>query len=286
MWVVITLICALSLASCDALTKKALKGADEYVVGWLRLVFALPLIVPMLFFIEIPELDRTFYKAVAFAMPLEILAFVLYIKALRVSPMSLSLPFLAFTPVFLIGISFLILGERPSLSGVFGILLIAAGGYVLNLHHFRHGVLAPVRAVMRERGAVMMLAVAFIYGFTASLGKLGILHSSHMFFAVVYFSVLAVLYTPFALPGLRGASLKGSRLWMALLIGALMAVMIITHVVAVTMTKVVYMIAVKRTSFLFSVLYGCLFFREGHFRERSTGALLMFLGFVILVIVG
>jgi drug/metabolite transporter (DMT)-like permease len=286
MWVAITLVCALSLASCDALTKRALGRIDEYVLGWLRLVFALPPLLAVLLFIEPPEVDRTFYAAIALAMPLEVLAFLLYIKALRVSPMSLSLPFLAFTPVFLIGVSYLVLGERPSKFGVLGILLIAAGSYVLNLHHYRQGVFEPVRAVLRERGAVMMLAVAFIYSFTSSLGKLGILHSSPMFFGVVYFTVLAVVYTPFALPGLKRVSLGRPQLWMAFPIGLLMAVMVITHMLGVSLTKVAYMIAVKRTSFLFSVLFGCLFFREGRLSERSVGASMMFIGFVIVVLAG
>lgn len=286
MWVVFTLICALSLATADAFTKKALRDTDEYVVGWLRLLIAVPPLLVVLFFIEWPRLDRMFYVALAAGLPLEVLALVLYMRALRVSPMSLSLPFLAFTPVFLIVVSFIILGERPSLQGVGGILLIAAGSYVLNLKHFKYGMLEPVKAVLRERGSVLMLAVAFIYSFTASLLKLGINHSSALFYGIVYFTVLPVLYAPLALPRIRKASISRRDICYIFLAGILMAIVVLTHVLGVSLTKVAYMVAVKRTSLLISMLYGCLLFREGRLGERSIGALMMFLGFVTVVIAG
>jgi drug/metabolite transporter (DMT)-like permease len=288
MWVILTLICALSLATADALTKRTLRdGAEERLVGWLRLIFTVPPLLLILFFIDIPEIGPAFYTAMAASLPLEILAFVLYIKALRVSPMSLSLPFLAFTPVFVIGVSYLIVGEEPSLLGAWGILLIAAGGYVLNLRRFKYGALEPIKAVFKERGSMMMLAVAFIYSFTASLVKLGINHSSPLFFGVVYFSILPLAYTPFALPALlkRGTITRRDLSGMALA-GFFTAAMVITHVIAVSLTHVAYMVAVKRTSLLFSVLYGCLLFREGHLRERTAGALMMFIGFVVVVTAG
>jgi drug/metabolite transporter (DMT)-like permease len=283
MWVLLSLLCAFTLASGDALTKKALRGAGEYLIGWLRLLFAVPLLLFVLIFVESPPLDSTFYKAFALALPFEILAFVLYIKALKISPLSLTMPFLAFTPVFLIGISYFIVGEKPSLMGICGILLVGAGGYILNFHHLDKGVLEPLRAVLREKGSLMMLAVAVIYSVTSSLGKVCINHSSALFFGPVYFTVLAVAYTPFALREIKGFNISGKVLGIMAAAGFLNAAMIITHVAAMSLANVAYMIAIKRTSLLFSVLYGWLLFKEGRMKERSAGAVLMFAGFVLVV---
>jgi len=68
--------------------------------------------------------------------------------------------------------------------------------------------------------------------------------------------------------------------------GLFMALVVATHVIAVSLTDVAYMVAVKRTSLLISVLYGCLLFREGSFAERTTGALLMLAGFAMVVVAG
>jgi len=59
--------------------------------------------------------------------------------------------------------------------------------------------------------------------------------------------------------------------------------MIITHMEAMNLTKVAYMISVKRTSLLMSVMYGYFLFQEKHMKGRFVGALLMFIGFVLVV---
>ena len=51
MWIVLSLLTALSLATSDALTKKALVSRDEYFVAWIRLIFALPLLLLSLLFV-------------------------------------------------------------------------------------------------------------------------------------------------------------------------------------------------------------------------------------------
>jgi drug/metabolite transporter (DMT)-like permease len=292
MWVVLTLICAFSLASADAVTKRALGGGENpWVVGWLRLVFTAPPLLVMLFFIDVPPLDAEFWRAFITALPFEVAAFALYIGALRTSPMSLTIPFLALTPVFLVASGYVIAGERVTPLGAAGIALIAAGGYVLNFHHAvseggapgRFSLLGPLRAVARERGVLMMLGVAFIYSITSSLGKVAINHSAPLFFASVYFIVLAVLYTPFALRGLGRGGVSRRLLLAMVPAGFLNALMVGTHMLAMSMTQVAYMIALKRTSLLFSIFYGWLLFREGHMRERAAGAAMMFAGFVLVV---
>ena len=68
------------------------------------------------------------------ALPAEVLALFCYLKAIQVSPLGLTMPFLAFTPLFVIGTAWLFLGEVPSAAGVGGVVLVVAGAYALNLH--------------------------------------------------------------------------------------------------------------------------------------------------------
>jgi uncharacterized membrane protein len=128
-----------------------------------------------------------------------------------------------------------------------------------------------------------MLMVAFIFSITSSLGKLAINHSSPLFFGTTYFIVLALIYTPFGLPGMRRSPLSRAGWGTMLIVGALNALMVVSHVLAISLANVAYMIAVKRSSLLFSVLYGYLIFREGYVGERLIGALLMLAGFVLVV---
>jgi drug/metabolite transporter (DMT)-like permease len=278
-WWGYALLSAFCLATADALCKKALEDTDELLVAWARVGFSVPFLIVANLPIAIPLLDRTFWQALVIALPLEITAFLLYIRAIKVSPLSLTVPYLALTPVFLIVSSFVILGELPDKSGVAGILLISLGAYVLNVRAGAGGLLAPVRRVLRERGSLLMIGVAFVYSITSSLGRVMVLHSSALFLGLVYTSVLTVVLAPFALMRLKGQGFRSrGKSKSFLLIGLFYALMVIFHYQALAHAEVAYMIAVKRTSLVFSVFYGAVVFKERSLWERLGGSVLMLLG--------
>lgn len=285
MWIIYALLTALFLATSDALTKRTLASRDEYFVAWARLLFALPLLLISLMFIKMPSLDRTFWLATLCALPLEIIAIILYTKALKVSPISLTIPFLALTPLFLIFISYLILGERVSVGGGIGIFLIAIGGYTLNIHKARQTFIEPIKAIFKEKGSVMMIVVAFIFSITSSLGKMAIEHSSPIFFGGFYFILITLLFTPIAVVKNRGKiAITKKDIIPLTSIGIIYSMMIIFHMLAISLVKVAYMISVKRMSLLFSILYGYLLFSEEKITERAVGGIIMFAGFVLIVL--
>ncbi|HBU05465.1 MAG TPA: hypothetical protein DEA95_02475 [Nitrospiraceae bacterium] len=286
MWVVFALISAFTLATSDALTKKALKDSNEYLVAWFRFFFSLPLLLILWIFIPAPKLDAEFYRVFAIALPLEIVTIILYIKALRVSPLSLTLPFLAITPVFLIFISYLLVGERVSFMGGIGIFLIAAGSYTLNIDKIREGIFEPFKSIPKEKGSVFMIGVALIYCFTASLGKIAIEHSSPLYFVITYYIALTICFAPIAFWMGRkelGVFFRDKQFRKLVLPGVFFAVMAAAHMLAMSLTKVAYMISVKRLSLIIGIMYGYFLFREENIKERFLGAALMLIGFVLVV---
>ncbi len=285
-WVILSLTSAFFLATSDALAKKALQDRNEYLVAGFRLLFSLPVLALVLLLVPWPQLDDAFYRAFFTALPIELITIVLYIKALKYSPLSLSMPFLALTPVFLIAVSFVVLGEKVSFMGGIGVFLVAAGSYMLNIHEMRRGLLEPFRAIWKERGSLFMICVALLYSITSSLGKMAIEHSSPLFFAATYFIALNIVFMPIALfmgkHDLKTFIQKKSY-WELAVPGICYSFMIIAHMSAMKLTKVAYMVSIKRTSLLMVVLYGYFLFNEKNIRSRFFGASLMFAGFVLLV---
>jgi len=285
-WISLSLASAFFLATSDVLVKRAVRNENEYLIAWFRLLFTLPALVITILLIPFPKLDRDFYLSFFIALPVELVTIILYIKALKLSPLSLSVPFLALTSVFLVSVSYLVLGEKVSLLGSVGILLIATGGYTLNIDMYRKGCFEPLRLIYREKGAMLMIGVALLYSITSSLGKVAIMHSSPLFFGASYFIALNIVFAPIALWKGRSALgdfVKKGKFISLFFPGMLYALMIITHMEAMKLTKVAYMISVKRTSLLMSVLYGYFLLQEEHIRTRFFGALLMFAGFVLVV---
>jgi drug/metabolite transporter (DMT)-like permease len=252
-------------------------------MGLVRLLFALPYLLIGLLVLPRPPLDRTFWICLGVGLPLELAAFLSYMRAIKVSPLSLSVPFLAFTPAFVILTGYVFLGEVLNFFGIFGIFLIVTGSYVLNLSQMSEDWLAPFRAVFREEGSWLMLLTAFIYAFTAALGKLAIQHSSPQFFGVIYFLLFTLLLL-FLFPLIPQA--KWSNLikqpWPGFAAGTVLALMIFSHTLAISLVEAAYMLSVKRTSLLFSVVLGALVFKEHKIRERLLGTLIMIVGVFII----
>ena len=286
-WFVPAFFSAFSLATSDAMMKKAFNGRDEYAIAVLRLFFSALILFAVFLFIEKPALDATFYKAFAATLPLELIALIFYTKALKTSPLSLSLPFLSLSPVFLIGTSYLIVGESISTNGIFGILLIALGGYFLNISKLAGGIFEPFYAIGHEKGSIYMIIVAFIYSISASTGKLALQHSSPLFFGSAFAMAMFLLCAttmPFLCHIRPGELVSKSALKASFLPGVFYALMVIFHMVSLNMTKTAYMISVKRLSLLIGVLYGYFLFNESCIRERLFAAALMVAGVTVIAV--
>ena len=283
LWVIFALITALSLSTADALSKRALAKSDEYVIAWVREGYALPFIALAFFFIPIPHLDKTFYLSVLILLPLEITALILYVKAIKVSPLSLTIPYMALSPVFIIIIAFFLLGELPDASGFAGIFFIVAGAYLLNAKTGGSGLLAPIKAIAKERGSIFMIIVAVIYSITATIGKIAVQHSSPIFFGFFYPMLLTIVLS--MVVGIKGTLYQvASRPIVFLFIGIFTAIMILSHFLAISMADVAYVISIKRTSLIFSVIYGWLVFKELNIGERLLGSGLMLAGVVCITV--
>jgi drug/metabolite transporter (DMT)-like permease len=283
MWVLFAVLSAFGTSTSDLFAKDAMRrGVPERPIIWLRYAFALPALIPIAFFIRIPGLDQTFWRLHLIWLPLETLALLLYIRAIRISPLSLTLPFLALTPAFVIPVAYLVLGETPGPLAVLGIALIVLGSYVLNAEKSRRGLWAPLRAAVRERGSLLMIGVAAIYGVTSVTGKMLVLHSSPMFYSVYHGLVMTLVLSPLLLFD-RGRPRfpRGARS-RVVLSGLFFALMIVGHMLAVSLAHVAYMIAMKRLSGLFGAVYGGLYFREERPGPRIAGAALMVLGAVLV----
>lgn len=283
LWLPLSLLAAFSLATTDAMTKRFFSGLSPYEMAMVRLTYTLPWLIVSLFFIPLVMPDRYYFLAIAAAIPLEICALYCYMKAIKISPLSLTLPFLAFTPAFLILTGRIMLGEKLNPAGIAGILLIVIGSYCLNLSHIKGGLFAPIRAVFKEQGSWLMLLVSFIYSITSVLGKIGVLHSNPYFFGSTYFIILTLFMATLMplMPGkpmkrLTGLPIKG------ITIGAIFAIMVFSHMLAISLVEAAYMISIKRISLLFGVLYGAWWFREERISERLFGSVIMLAGVFVI----
>lgn len=288
-WLSLALLSAFSLASADACSKNFLASYSAREMVLVRFAYSALLLTPLLYCNPLPAVPLVFWGWIALALPLEILAMLLYMQAIRDSPLSLTLPYLAFTPVFTTLAGYLLLDEQISAQGFIGILLVVTGAYLLNLEiigaYRWRSVLEPFRAILSDRGARQMLAVAIIYGLTSVIGKIELQWVPPRSFAALYFTLLGLLSLMlFSLTDRRTLHVLGRKPAIHLLIGGLFTAMIVTHFLALEQVETAYMISVKRTSILFGVLYGALLFGEKNLLRRLTAGALMVIGVGLIAI--
>lgn len=286
-WFLISFLTALCSASQDAWIKKHFSGLSVYEMAAYPLFYSLPLFFFSLAFITVPKLDAIFYGSFAVSLPLNALSFILYMQAIRISPLSLTVPFLAFTPTFIIFTGYVFLDEMPNWWGIVGILMTCAGAYVINIDTAKWSPLAPLLAVFKETGSWLMLIVSFLFSFAAVIGKVGMLHSSPLFFTMMFFGVFGfsmlsgmLLFRKIRLQTFGRHRLKGTAAGLLFYFHALF------HCLAIILVKAAYMISIKRLSVLIGVIYGGVFFHERHVVIRFWGSLLMISGAFLIAVLG
>ena len=287
-WITLTLLSAFFLATADTLSKGYLSHYRPGELVLVRFGIAGMLLLPLLLWQPWPSLSPVFWGWMAVSVPVELMAMWLYMQAIRSSPLSLTLPYLAFTPAFNTLTGYIVLGETVTLTGFSGILLIVFGAWLLNLQATQNGsglnILAPFLAITRERGSRLMLMVAALYSLTSVTTKGALLHVTPAFFGPFYFVVMgAAALLLFASRDVSTWRALGRHPWAHLAIGVCMSAMVVTHFYAIEHIEVAYMIAVKRTSLLFGMLYGAWLFKETGLLKNLVAGMLMVLGVFLIV---
>jgi len=279
MWILLVLLTAFFTSLQNVFSKKIIDRVDPYVVAWAWFFFSLPLLAIGLLVTGIPPLGPLFWKTLVVASVLLIFASIFYFRAIKYSDLSIAVPMLAFTPLFLLITSPFILNEFPSFMGIFGVILIVTGSYILHLKERHKGFWEPFKSLVKERGSRYMLMVAVIFSISANLDKVGVVHSSPLMWLFTLNFVLAIALWGIMLKRTTAIGRQIKSGWPFLVaVGLCNGMALIFQMAAIEMTLVPYLIAVKRTSVFMTSLFGFFLFKEKGMRERLIGVVLMILG--------
>jgi len=306
LWILLSLIGAVTNASYFIIIKRYITSVDPKVLTGIGFAFGGLLLLSFCAIRGFPVIGQDFYSAVAITAILNIISLTLIFRALSSTDLSLSIPLLSFTPVILIGTSYLLLNEVPSIPGIAGICIIVIGSYVLNISSADEHLIDPVKSILRNRGSWYMLIVAFLFAVSINFDKIAMLNSDPFFgmaLTVLAIGVTFILVAAYSHSSVRTlfsqrppengyrASQSGfpaftqrKCLALTILIGAFVAIEAASINVAYTLQIVPYVIAIKRLSIIFVVLYGTLVFSEDETVKRLMGAALMVAGAIIIVL--
>jgi drug/metabolite transporter (DMT)-like permease len=214
---------------------------------------------------------------------------VLYVRAVSLSPLSLTIPYLGLTPVVSLVVAMLLINEVPSSRGLFGIIFVVIGAFALHLGK-DITLKALVQAPFREPGSWRMIIVAVTWGITTSLDKIAIQHGSEALLGLFLTlgSALILIFSR-SLRSLMGdgESLTDGNPYRQplLLLAAFVAgLAVLSQFYAYRYLLVAYVESIKRAGGVLSALIGILFFAEEGFVVRIPAAVLILIGSTLVLI--
>lgn len=284
-WVPLALATAFFYGLQGAWSKRVTRDATPLAATWAIFAFAFPPLLLYLALRGLPEIRPAFWPALATTASLSLLSFYLYVSAIHRGELGLTYPLLALTPIFMVPVEWLLLGDLPGLRGSAGIVLVVAGVYLLHLPEKRSRALAPFGALLRDPGSRRMLAVALIWSVSAVVDKIAVTSASTPFYGVALSGVLGLAFLP--LVSRRGGgvrrALRPEARWLLVVQGLLFAAMFIAQMEAIRQALATYVITTKRAGALITLLLGALFFAERQLGKRLAGTLVILIGVFLVV---
>jgi uncharacterized membrane protein len=138
---------------------------------------------------------------------------------------------------------------------------------------------------MKNKATRYMLIVAFIWSISANFDKKGIEASSILQY-ILFINLFVTIGTTIFTISKRKFSLDS--IWLErknlFFVGVLTSMGYLAHMTALSMILVAYVIALKRTAGMITVVLGYLFLNEKNIKERLLGSTIMFIGVLFIVL--
>jgi drug/metabolite transporter (DMT)-like permease len=240
-------------------------------------------------FAEFPALSGTYLALGVASVVLNLAANWLFLRGMQISPLSLTTPYLAFTPVFSALFAFLLLGQGVTVWGIAGILVVCVGAFFLNPGTKEDGLLAPIKALWTERGSFYVLVVAVLWSITPVLDKTASDMTSPMWHTLFLAVGIGIGFTVWLV--FRGGTdnmLEEFKIMPLLVLmgGLLLVSAMVLQLASYAYIEIAYVETLKRAlGVIGAMVAGYFLFGEKDIARRFLGAGLMVLG-VALVMFG
>lgn len=277
---------AVSEALKDITSKYNLRHIDEYTAAFsLHLIQSL-FLAPIVIYLGPEEISSRFLGALLASSILQLTVILLYFKAIKRSELSVTVPLITLTPLFMLITSPIMIGEFPNALGIAGIVLIVAGTYISNLNSNQKNVFAPFVSLVKNEGSRYLLIVAFIWSITANIDKIGVEETSPVFWAFTKdFLILFYLIPILAVKSRKPFRQINNRKIGLLLVGFFKSASVLAQMYAIQFILVAYVISIKRASSIFIILFAFFYLNEKHnFKNRMIGITAILTGLFVIAI--
>src|SRR5690554_1076295 len=277
---------ALSEALKDIFSKANLLHVDEYTAAFSMHLVISALLAPVVLWTGIEDMSGRFLIALFTSSFIQLAVILLYMKAIKRAELSVTVPLVTLTPLFMLLSSPLLIGQFPSLTGIVGIFFIVAGTYLLNMEKSNKDFFAPFKNLIYNQSSRYMLIVAFLWSITANIDKIGVEETSPIFWAFSKDFLILIYLLPIVYFKSKAPLQQVRSRWLSLLgIGVFRTAGVLSQMFAIQFILVAYVISIKRSSALLIILYGFFVLHERrNFKTRLLAVLIISIGLALIAL--
>ncbi len=282
-WVGFALVAAVCLGITEFLTKRAYDHFDAWTLSWARNIFALPIFYILLVFDGIPQVKSEFWPLLLIAAVLELIVGITFFFAIKLTPLSLVLPFTTLGTIFIIMGAYFINHEPLKAIYFLAFPLILLGAFFIQEKRTINW--KQLRNHKSELGIAIMIFTMMLFGISMPVGDRLASASSTFFFLAVNFTIFVILLTPIFLIKTSTTLKKFKKHgWQLLAVGCINGIFLGSLWLAFANGPAGPVSAINNLSILVAILLAGTLLREKGILRRTLASLLMITGATLAVL--
>jgi transporter family protein len=295
MWAILALVSAMLISIRDIIAKQSfvkLKLHHKYLFIQEYSLY----VVGMLFFIPFMDFTSvaTYWYLLLFKTVAVAFTSYFYLKLLREHDVTTVAPLTNLSPIVLLLIASVFLGESLSWIHIVGILITVGATYYLEvvLHHHKHKKTHKAHfSVLKDKQTkffVQVIVLLILFSLTATADKLVLQHinvpTSLLFTSIAIFIACMIRYSPKLTWKAISLFKTHPKLFLLSFVN-LISTGLVLLAIAVPGSLVSLIIPLRRTATLYTSVFGGLLFHEKHLLKKVLAVVVMITG-VFLIVIG
>jgi len=264
------------------------KSEDTKVFIWLFLFFSMLIFFPFFIFLAPIDIPVSGWCCILTAGLAHALYLISLSSAYEKGDLSLVYPLARSAPIIFVLIGAMVfLGEMPSRIGMAGMTLIIMGCYAFHLDSLRALFQPLTLKSLNSKPSQLALLTAGFISLYSLIDRVGIEYVQIFCYIYLVFVFMFVFYTPFII--IRRDKWEIKAEWASnkkniLIVAFLCFFTFFLVLIAMSLAKLGYIVALRQLSIIFSVVLGAWVLKEEHGNIRLTASLLIFAGAFLIAI--
>lgn len=289
MWLSFALASAVLLAIRRVYEKQLSAHFGNFSLSFATLSFSLPFLLVLFFFFPVPhdlgELSWSFWwpLLIIWILIYPIQNYFLY-RSLREGELSEVTPVSSLLPVFNIATSLFLIGEVPTLAGLFGIGITVVATYLLLTDLPVQAGVASFRRQTYNKPVLFMVVSVLCTALGSTLDKVAIEASTPVFYSFINVLGASIVFLLLSYAYGEQSDLKKipRHTKTFVLLGLVFALAFVAFTTAFSLGPTSYTLAIRSGGLVLTVLWGLFFLHESHSRRKLVALALFIFGTIAL----